>query len=202
MIHAFPGMGADRRMFPEPWPSLPDFLAHDWPPYSGEMSIRHVAAALIKARKITDGDVLIGSSLGGIVACEITKMVEIPELYLVGSAVNREEVNGLLAAIHPLVHIAPIDWLRFSAGKIPNDLPQMFAQADAGFLRAMCAAIFKWEGLGVTRTRLYRIHGRRDLVISHPAKADLLLDGGHLISMTHAPQCVDFIAGKIKLRTD
>ena len=31
MIHALPGMGADHRMYPEPWSSLPEFAAHDWP---------------------------------------------------------------------------------------------------------------------------------------------------------------------------
>ena len=34
-------------------------------------------------------------------------------------------------------------------------------------------------------------------VIPPPAHVDLLLNGGHLISMTHARECVDFVAGKL-----
>jgi len=29
MIHALPGMGADHRMYPAPWPDLFGFIAHD-----------------------------------------------------------------------------------------------------------------------------------------------------------------------------
>ena len=54
----------------------------------------------------------------------------------------------------------------------------------------MCRAIFTWPGLDTTRLRPLRIHGRRDRVIPPPATADLLLEGGHLIAMTHAAECV------------
>jgi hypothetical protein len=142
---------------------------------------------------IEDGDALIGASLGGMVACEITKLRRIDSLYLLGSAVRKEEVSSLLAALHPLAQVAPIDWLRFSAGKIPTEFAQMFANVETSFVRAMCDAIFRWEGLVPTKTRVVRIHGRRDLVIPPPPKVDLLLSGGHLISITHAEACVTFI---------
>ncbi len=186
-------MGADRRMFPSPWSSLPEFVTHDWMPYSGEQSLAAIAQSMCEARGICDGDSLIGSSLGGMVACEITSIRKIKTLYLVGSATRKEEVNSLLAILHPLAQVAPIDWLRFSAGKIPNELAQMFGNTESSFIRAMCSAIFKWNGLGATATKVHRLHGKHDLVIPPPAKVDLLLDGGHLISMTHAKQCVDYI---------
>src|ERR1700746_3828458 len=98
MIHALPGMGADRRMYPKPWPTLPGFAAHDWPRHVGERSLAEVARSVCEAAKIQDGDILVGSSLGGMVACEITKIRQIPVLYLVGSAMRKEEVSGFLAA--------------------------------------------------------------------------------------------------------
>ena len=193
MIHAIPGMGADRRMYPAPWSSLPDFLAHDWVRHSDERSLGEVAQSMCKARAIQDGDVIVGSSLGGMVACEMTKIRSIPALYLIGSAVRKEEVSLLLAFLHPLARVAPIEWLSYSAGKVPMELAQMFAGIEASFVRAMCSAIFQWDGLGVTSTKVFRIHGEHDLVIPPPKEADLLLDGGHLISMTHAEECVAFI---------
>ncbi len=69
----------------------------------------------------------------------------------------------------------------------------MFAGVETSFILAMCSAIFEWEGLGASETRVFRIHGRRDLVIPPPASADLFLNGGHLIAMTHAAECVAFI---------
>jgi hypothetical protein len=99
-----------------------------------------------------------------------------------------------LTVLHPLVDLAPIEWLRFSAGKIPADMAQMFATVETSFVRCMSKAIFHWEGLGAVPVRLVRIHGRRDLVIPPPAHADLLVGGGgHPISMTHARPCTEFI---------
>ena len=145
------------------------------------------------ARSIQDGDILIGSSLGGMVACEITKIRRIPRLYLVGSATRKEEVSRLLAALHPLARVAPLDWLRLSAESIPIELARMFTTIEASFVRSMCSAIFEWEGLGTPATRVFRIHGRRDLVIPPPEEVHLLLDGGHLISVSHAKDCAEFI---------
>jgi hypothetical protein len=199
MIHALPGMGADNRMYPAPWPSIPDFVPHDWVNYSGEQSLEEIARSMCDSCQINDGDDLVGASLGGMVACEITKIRKISRLYLIGSAVRKEEISTLLAVLHPLAQIAPIDWLRISAGKVPADLAQMFANAEPSFIRAMCAAIFRWEGLGPSTTKVYRLHGKHDLVIPPPQFADLLIDGGHLISMTHAVECMEFIKANNRL---
>ena len=180
-------------MYPAPWSSLPDFVAHDWLPYSGERSLTEVAVAMCAVRGIHDGDTLVGCSLGGMVACEITKIRRIPTLYLVGSATHKEEVGGLLTILHPLARAAPLDWLKLVAGKIPGEVARMFAGVEPAFIRAMGEAMFVWEGLGATPTKVYRIHGRHDFVIPPPEKVDLLLDGGHLIAMTHAQQCVEFV---------
>ena len=186
-------MGADRRMFPTPWDSLPGFVAHDWPEYSGERTIAETAAKVTDLWRIRDGDMVVGTSLGGIVACEIARIRQLRALVLIGSALGKDEVHPLLALLHPLAGIAPLEWLKFSAGKLPSELPQMFAGVDAAFVRSMCAAIFRWDGLGQAPVPCHRVHGRRDRVIPPPAVCDLLLDGGHLISMTHAEACVSFV---------
>ena len=198
MIHALPGMGGNHRMFPEPWGNLPGFKAHDWVMSPEIRSVRQLAEVMVSACAIADGDVLVGASLGGIVAGEITKFLKIAQLFLVGSAVARDEVNPWLKMIHPLTPKLPMEWLRVSAGKMPGELAGMFAEADPEFIRNMCRAIFQWEGLGETKTQLFRIHGRKDMVISAPENADLLLGGGHLIAMTHAKECVAFVARHLR----
>ena len=193
MIHALPGMGADHRMYPSPWNSLPGFMAHDWPAYEGQQTIEELAQTVCTQLSIQDGDTLIGSSLGSIVACDIVKLRGIQALFLIGGATDQRDVNRLLAILHPLISVMPIDLLRFTAGSIPNDLARMFTTVEASFMKAMCRAIFHWNGLGETDVRVFRIHGQSDLIIPPPPKVDLLLDGGHLISMTHALECVRYI---------
>jgi len=196
MIHALPGMGADRRMYPAPWNRIPGFVAHDWIRHGGQRSLAEVAETMTKSCGIKDGDNLVGSSLGGMVACEITKLRRIRRLYLVGSAIQKEEVNRLLATLSPLAQFAPIEWLRISAARIPTEFSQMFAGLEPPFIRAMCAAIFQWPGAASPQTRVFRLHGKHDLVIPPPAQVDLLVDGGHLISITHPEPCVRFVEEK------
>jgi pimeloyl-ACP methyl ester carboxylesterase len=198
MIHALPGMGADHRMFPEPWDSLPRFKAHDWVMSPEIRTVRQLAEVMVEACAIADGDVLVGASLGGIVAGEITKLRKISQLFLVGSATSADDVNPLLTKLPSLVGILPMEWLRITAGRVPGELAAMFAQAEPAFIRNMCQAIFEWEGLGVTETQVFRIHGRKDLVIKAPQDADLLLGGGHLIAMTHAGKCVSFVKKNLR----
>jgi len=190
-IHVYPGMGATSAMYSGPWLETHDYnlLFHDWPDYNGVIGIDSLAKHLIQVHRIAAGDIIIGSSLGGIVACEIANQLNIRQLILVGSAVNKAEINKLLALLHPLIDLAPLDFIRRSAGKVPADLTRMFKSSDAGFIRAMCKAIFTWDGLK-TETSRFRIHGIQDRVIPCPAVVDVTLPGGHLIAMSHAKACV------------
>ncbi len=186
-------MGANRRMYPAEWKTVPGFVAHDWAAYRGETTLDQVAASMCETCGILDGDSLIGTSLGGMVACEIASLRRIPRLYLVSSAVRPDEVSALLTLLHPLARYTPLEWVKFSAGKIPAELAGMFADMEPQFIRAMCSAIFEWEGLRAEGTRVFRIHGRHDRVIPPPPSTDLLLDGGHLIAMTLAADCAGFV---------
>jgi hypothetical protein len=87
----------------------------------------------------------------------------------------------------------PIESMKAAAAKIHNDLFQMFSASEASFIRATSDAIFRWEGLGATTTQVHRIHGAHDWVIPLPEKVDRVLDGGHLIAMTHAKECVEYV---------
>lgn len=197
MIYVLPGMGADSGMYPGPWRALPEVRLLDWPDYRGERSLEEVAARLIEKYTIPDGAVVVGSSLGGMVACEIARLRALRGLVLIGSAVGKEEVSGLLRVLVPLIDLAPLAFIQQAAGKIPNELTQMFTHAQVPFIRAMCRAIADWRGAEVGTTPVYRIHGRLDRVIPLPKNVDLVLEGGHLIAMTHADECCEFIRRRL-----
>ena len=189
MIHIFPGMGATSSMYGDIWRKEIPGVFHDWPEWHGETTITELAERIVIEDGIEDGDVLVGSSLGGIVACEIARIRNIDLVVLIGSAANKEEISRILEILHPLADYSPIGFIKACSGKLPSDLAKMFSDSDPGFIRAMSKAIFKWEGVHPS-TRLLRIHGSRDLVIPPPDKADLLISGGHLIAMTHPNECI------------
>jgi len=111
-LHAIPGMGADRRMYPSVWAGLPGFVAHDWPPVGDAQTVADVARVVCEAWNIQDGDSLIGVSLGGMVACEITRLRKIKTLCLVGSAVRKDEISAVLAWLSPLADVTPVEGKR------------------------------------------------------------------------------------------
>ncbi len=107
MIHALAGMGADHRMFPPPWTSLPGFIAHDWPSCPNERTLAGVARTLCQEHQFQDGDVLVGASFGGMIACEIAKLRYLKAIYLVGSATSQAEISRFLTFLHPAARFVP-----------------------------------------------------------------------------------------------
>lgn len=197
VLHALPGLGADHRMFPPPWNSLPGFIARDWPRHEGETSLPELADRLIKQFRIQPGDGIIGASLGGMVGCEIAARIELSHLVLVGSAVDASEVRSVLRLLHPVAAITPFRFLTSLARRIPSSLTEGFGASDPNFIRVMCRAVCKWPGSPPLAANPLRVHGRSDWIIRPPPKADLFIDGGHLISMTHASACVDFLRPRL-----
>jgi len=193
MIHVLPGMGADSSMFRNEWRSIKDCRFLDWPDYRGERSLREIAERVVVEIGINDGDVVIGHSLGGMVACEIAGIRELRHFVLINSAQHHSEVSSLLAALHPLAAFTPFRLAQATVRRLPGDLYQMFVRSNPDFIRATCKAIFEWEGLDEKRIRPKRIHGTWDRIIPIPAEVDLALEGGHLIPVTHARECVNFI---------
>lgn len=189
MIYAFPGMGADSRMYSGAWRTLPQCRFLDWSLYHGRSTIAALEERLITEQRIRAGDYLIGTSLGGIVACEIANRLDVAGLALVGSAKNKGEISAVLRVLHPLASLTPLEFIQNAAGKVPGDLAQMFHEGQAPFIWAMCHAICDWEGLDDTRIKPLRIHGRHDRVIPHPVGVQHWLDGGHLLVMTHSQEC-------------
>jgi pimeloyl-ACP methyl ester carboxylesterase len=189
MICLLAGMGADQRMYPDPWNTLPDCTFIGWPDYKGEQSLRDVAARIVRLHSIPQNAWLAGSSLGGMVAAEIATLVPLKGIILIGSARSPDEISPFLRVASPLVDLAPLPFIQQLAGKAPVELMQMFTESDPAFIRAMCRAIIRWQGID-SRVPIRRIHGRHDMVIPLPDHVDRVIDGGHLIAMTHPRECV------------
>ncbi len=181
-------------MYAGPWLDLPDARFLDWSIDSECTSIAGLAREIIAMAEIGKRDALIGSSLGGMVACEIAKQVAVDRLFLIGSAVSPNEISGFLRMLHPLVDLTPLAFVQGLSGKLPSEIGNMFSEADPTFVRGMCRAVFTWDGYEASATPLHRIHGRHDRVIPPPASGATLLDGGHLIAMSHAKACVEWVS--------
>lgn len=186
-------MGANSKMYQGAWLSLNQSTFIEWPPHKGETSLSELARRVINQFGIQHKDVLIGSSMGGMIALEISTMIDIDKVVLVGSAINVSEVNSLLTALAPLTDYAPIRFMQKLAGKQDNLIQQMFAASEAVFMKTMCKAIANWDGYPGDLTKVIRIHGEKDKIIKCPSDGYVIKRGGHLIAITHSRQCVDII---------
>ena len=192
-IVVLPGMGATSEMYGGPWRSLPDSVFCDWPPYDGELTLADAAVRVADTCPIRRADVLVGTSLGGMVALEIALLVDVQRVVLISSAVSPQEVRALLRLLAPLAEIPPIRFAQVIAGNVSTEEAKMFRNSDPRFLRAMCKAVADWRGASIPRHKIHRIHGDRDLVIRCPDDAIVIPGAGHLAAITHAEQCVDLL---------
>ncbi|MCJ8330421.1 MAG: hypothetical protein MJH11_10605 [Lentisphaeria bacterium] len=193
MRYILPGMGASSAMYSGPWRSLENTVFVDWPEMSGEITFATIASCLIDIHKINSEDQLVGTSLGGIVAQEICRQVNCNDITLISSATKREEINKFLIAISPLSEVTPIQFIQLLAGKSSPALNELFASVGPEFIRSACQELRHWEDSYEGEFNVKRLHGTHDHIIPCPNNVDLKLDGGHLIAMTHAQDCVDFI---------
>jgi pimeloyl-ACP methyl ester carboxylesterase len=213
-IYLIPGLGADHRNYPSCWRELPGCTCLEWPEYHGEPCLPAVARFLIESWKLPPNAVLIGSSFGGAMACELAKLHPVHSLVLVASATSGEDFVTT-ARMKRLTRILPLRLMQMlfrcsrpaleaiwgrSATPVTRgilDSIQMFSSCQPAFYRNMFQALSTWEGFVDDRTRVIRIHGRHDKMVATPATADLWLEGGHLIAMTHARECVDFLQARL-----
>ncbi len=198
-------MGANSKMYPKKnYDKLHDVTFAEWPKYENETSIQAVAEKIIEQHSIKTNMIVGGSSLGGMVAIQIAKIVGIKKVILIGSATEPKFINPLLKKLRKLSQITPVKFIQILAGKInvagKNNLLTMFSESDTHFIKAMCKAIFLWEGLGDYECEICHIHGQLDKVIIPPkTNVRIIPGGGHLISMTHSEVVADFIFKNINL---
>jgi esterase/lipase len=193
--HILPGMGASSTMYNALRHKL-DFEVNfiNWPQYSGEKTYADVAQRVVKESNIENGDVIGGSSLGGMVALEIGQVIQPKATILMGSAVSSSEVRSLLTMISPLAVVTPISVVQILAGKQKSLVSAMFADADAEFIRAMCSYLRLWPGYEGVRGHIFRIHGKKDHIIPCPTTGcDIIDDAGHLLAITHARETAAFL---------
>jgi pimeloyl-ACP methyl ester carboxylesterase len=193
MKYILPGMGANSNMYSGPWREIEDCCFIDWPPYKQEKSITDVANRLIEKHHIGQEDIVIGSSMGGMVGLEMANTMGLKLVILVGSATNPSEISPLSKLLMPF-SFKPVVKLSQLVASISKDaISQAYYKSDSDFIVEMSKAILNWHGYKGSGTQIGRIHGKNDKFITCPNDCETIDKGGHLIAITHAHECVNYI---------
>lgn len=193
MKYILPGMGANSKMYTGPWLRIKDCEFINWPRYDNETSISDLANTLIKKYQISHNDIMIGSSLGGMVGLEIANITGIKRTYLVGSAMATSEISLLSKSLMPFANKAVVKISQLAASFSKDIINQMYSRSEPDFIVSMSKAILNWQGFKGDPKTVSRIHGKKDYFITCPVDCKILAEGGHLIALSHATECVDFI---------
>ena len=184
-------MGADHRMYGPSITQLPQVVRLDWDHVHPAKSLSEVACQMIEMHAISARDRIGGSSLGGMVACEIAHQLKMKSVVLIGSARSIHELRWFARLGLPLANRPVFDFSR-RLGRLVNRslFFRMLADADSLFMVNMCHALRNWRGGDHRRRRARPRGGRtRDLLIKCPSNPDaLILGGGHMIAWTHHQQ--------------
>ncbi len=196
MLYLLPGMGANQKMYKD-WQTNQRIMFIGWSEYNGEICFAQIAKALIKQYQITPADCIGGSSLGGMIAIEIDKILNNKQVILIGSARHPHEINTLLLKLSKLTKFMPVRFVQLFVGKINHLVLEMFVSTDPEFIKSTAYYFTQWQGYTGDSEKLIRIHGNKDLIIRCPQslseKIHIIEGGGHLIAMSHPAECKKII---------
>ncbi len=193
-IVLIPGMGADHRLFDGIKLTGFDVLRANWIPHRDGEKLSAYAARFAKHYGIGAADIIVGVSMGGIVAGPIAQMTPPQRLILISSCTDICQLSPFIATFSALGPVSPFEVARLlPRGLMPAHRKlalTMFEEQDMAFIRWACGAVMEWTGsprLPGTVT----IHGSSDKVfpIRRQHHVDVVIhNAGHLMVMDRAAE--------------
>ena len=191
--YLIPGMGADKRLFQRF--HLPNGKVHhlDWIAHEKSKSLREYAA-LMANRIQTENNIIVGSSMGGMVTVEISKQINPMGVVLVSAPAGRHEFPRSLKNLRALkLHRAlnAKQVMRISRlcdlfmGFKTEEQRTMFYDMLSGngedFLHFSVGAVLEWENTTPPPVPFIQILGSKDKLFSHKKirNAHIIDGSGH-----------------------
>lgn len=202
-LYLLPGQGGDHRLFDNFAPDGPYRLRHIryHRPQQGQ-TMREYARELCQQIDTTRRFALIGVSLGGMFATEMSTLLPDERTVVISSAKNRTELPAQYRFQRrvPIYKLVPPRVALFGA-KVLQPIVEpdrrreaatfkaMLRDKDPIFLRRTIQMIMQWERTE-TPDGVYAIHGGRDHTIPlRNLEYDFLMhDGSHMIVLTRGPE--------------
>jgi len=209
-VYFISGIAADGRLFKHiqlPEGFEPVYL--NWLKPGHRESVRDYALRLAEKINTAEPFILIGNSLGGIIASEIALQYSPQAVIIIASVPAATQLPGYYKSVGRLkIHkLLPGRLYIFSGilkqylsrrGKEEKKvLVRMIRASDPGFIRWGINAVLTWENKEVPE-RLFHIHGTRDKVF--PFKYTLpthVVDKGNHVMVINRPQEINLILAAI-----
>jgi pimeloyl-ACP methyl ester carboxylesterase len=201
-IFLVPGLGADARIF-----QYINLQGHQaipiiWLKPEKQDTLSTYAQKLIDHYKITPRSIVIGNSLGGMLAIEIAKRVKLDKAILISSVKTASEAprSHKWYGYLPLYKLIPSSWLPLTGfivrkvmGKMSKHHQELFVSMLKGtspkFIKWALGAILHWDNQ-IIPPHVYHITGDKDKIFPYQRiKGATIIKGGtHIMIYTKAKE--------------
>jgi pimeloyl-ACP methyl ester carboxylesterase len=213
-IFLIAGLGADTRLYNNIDLHDHEVIPVDWIEPDENDTLTSYAQKLIYQYNITPNSVVVGTSLGGMIAIEIARQIPLSKAILISSIKSVDEAPRYFALFRnfPAYKIVP-NRLMSSAGAFikpffvkmnPVDLwlfKDMLKKSSPRFLKWAMSAVLKWNNT-VIPPNVYQINGDRDLVFSYKRIKDatIVKGGTHIMVFDRAKEINKLLIEILKKR--
>jgi pimeloyl-ACP methyl ester carboxylesterase len=177
--YLIPGMGADKRLFQRF--HLPNGKVHhlDWIAHGESKNLREYAG-LMAQRIQTENNIIVGSSMGGMVTVEISKQIKPMGAVLVSAPTGRHEFPRSLKSLRALklhralnakqiMRISKLCdlFMGFKTEEQRTMFYDMLSSNGSEFLHFSVGAVLEWENTTPPPVPFIQILGSQDKLFSH-----------------------------------
>lgn len=202
------GIAADGRLFRRiRLPAGFEAVYLNWIKPFHDESLENYSVRLAEKINVHEPFVLVGTSLGGIVATEIALKYKPLAVIIIGSVPVVSQMPGYfrIAEKLKLYKIIPGSLYNISAKvkhyftrEDPEDkkiIIQMISETDPAFIKWGIQAVLQWRNTEIPQS-LYHIHGTRDEMFpyTYTSPTHTILKGDHVIVITRADEVNKILA--------
>jgi esterase/lipase len=206
-VYCISGLGADEKVFKFLDLSFVHPVFIQWITPLKNETLEHYALRLKQQYIQEHNPVIIGLSLGGMIATEIVKSTPAARAIIISSAKTKNEIPLLVRLLRnvPLYKILPDAFIKRSlrtqqyflgaqSVQARSYVKSALKNADLNFYKWAIGAIMKWDNT-ITPSNIVHIHGTNDKLLRYKfVKADISLKGGeHLIIIENAEEISSLI---------
>ncbi len=201
-IFLIAGLGADTRIYNNIDLHDHEVIPVDWIEPNKHDTLTTYAQKLIHQYHITPKSIVIGNSLGGMLAVEIAKQIPLDKVILISSIKSIDEAPGYFSFFRsvPIYRLVPKKMYTSMGFLIELVFGEMNAgdkwlfkdmlnNSSSAFLRWAMDAVLKWDNR-VVPPNTYHITGDKDLIFSYKTikNATIIKGGTHIMIFDKAKQ--------------
>jgi pimeloyl-ACP methyl ester carboxylesterase len=209
-IFLIPGLGADKRIYKNIKLGDHEAIGVDWIEPDRKDTLSTYAQKIIDQYDITPGSIVIGNSLGGMLAVEIANKIELKKVILISSIKTIDEAPLYFNVfkylpVHSLipgklfakmgVFISPLFGKMHSVDAYLFN--SMLQNTSPVFMKWAMGAVLRWQNKTIP-PNLYHIVGDKDLIFDYKKiKNAIIVKGGTHIMIFDRAREINQILAKI-----